>query len=205
MASSKPTVPRRFPQQRHPLGPAIGIDAVWSSSPSSAWSCSSGSIQLVPYRVDNPPVSQEPAWDSRPHTSTRRGRMLRLPQQRDPHILVGRHRAAFVVDHQSRQGRPPSTQLLRVHTGAAERTRPPRPSAMARCRRTTTPGLGSTRMRSSPPPSVGNSPQASLRRSAAGTAGTEAADRAGITRARTLRASPTRPVVIVRSQPESGP
>ena len=30
-----------------------------------------GLIQLVPYRVDNPPVSQEPAWTARGHVNSR--------------------------------------------------------------------------------------------------------------------------------------
>ena len=74
-----------------------------------------GLIQLVPYRVDNPPVKQEPTWDS-PQT-----RKLAVAACYDCHsnetddLLVGGHRAVVVVDHQPRQGRPRGVELLGVH------------------------------------------------------------------------------------------
>ena len=74
-------------------------------------------VQLVPYRVDNPPVKSEPAWDS-PRT-----RELAKVACFDCHSNETNTYAwedvapAVVVDHEPRQGGPRQAQLLRMGIG----------------------------------------------------------------------------------------
>lgn len=75
-------------------------------------------IQLIPYRVSNLPVGQEPRWDS-PYTSARGRRVLRLPQQRDAQLLVRERRPDLVVGQRSRRRRTFGAELLGVGPRAA--------------------------------------------------------------------------------------
>ncbi len=56
-------------------------------------------FQLVPYGKDhtNPPVVQEPAWDSPATPRAGQARLFRLPQQRSGLAVVQQHRAGFLV------------------------------------------------------------------------------------------------------------
>ena len=73
-----------------------------------------GLIQLVPYRVDNPAVAQEPPWDS-PRT-----RQLAVAACFDCHsnetdtYFWEDIAPAFLVDHESREGGARGAQLLRM-------------------------------------------------------------------------------------------